>query len=153
MAEFFRLGLLIGLCEPATAVRWADSIVAAEPSPHSAFIELCIASSQPVNTVITLLDDVPGQATPDLPARMLLGHASRLLSTRSFTPEQILLRLERNRRSFPDSLEPRLDHLDTAYYLVCDGSFGTLEGIRHDIATFLREYESYAPDEPPPARP
>ena len=91
MAEFFRLALLTGLCEPAVVAHWAESIVIAEPVPHIAFIELCIAGSQPAIAVAALLVEVPGQASPKLPARMLLGYASRLLSDRILGPSKSFL--------------------------------------------------------------
>jgi len=111
MAEFFRLGLLAGRCEPPAVARWEDSIVAVESSPHIAFIELCIAASQPASSVQTLLDDVPGQATPELPARMLLGFSSRLAASHTFTSEQLLLRLYgiASLETFPERIFSRGD--------------------------------------------
>jgi hypothetical protein len=147
-AEFFRLSLLAGLCEPSSVARWADSIVAAERSPHIAFIELCIAASQPASSVQTLLDDVPGQATPELPVRMLLGYSSRLVSARAFTPEQLLLRLYgiASLETFPERIYFQLVTLEDDYSLVRDGVYGTLAEVTQDITTFLNEYEQYAPD-------
>ena len=148
MAEFFRLSLLAGLCKPSAVARWADSIVANEQSPHIAFIELCIASSQPASCVRTLLGDVPGEATPELPAWMLLGHSSRLVSSHAFTPEQLLLRLYgiASLETFPKSIYFQLIRLEDEYSLVRDGVYGTLAELAEDITTFLNEYEPYAPD-------
>jgi hypothetical protein len=106
IAEFFRLGLLAGVCEPALVAQWAESIVAADLHPHIAFIELCISGSQSTGIIQRLLADVPNQATPDLPVRMLLGHASRLVATHIFSPEELLLRLYRiaNLETFPEHI-------------------------------------------------
>lgn len=149
-AEFFRLSLLAGLCQPSAVARWADSIVGAEPSPHIAFIELCIAASQPASSVQTLLGDVPGQLTPELPVWMLLGYASRLVSSHVFTPDILLLRLYgiANLESFPERIYFRLVTLEDCYSLARDGVYGTPAEVARDVAAFLTEYEQYAPDAP-----
>jgi hypothetical protein len=148
MAEFFRLSLLAGLCEPSTVARWADSIVAAEPSPHIAFIELCIAGSQSASSVQTLLDDVPGHATPDFSVQMLLGHASRLVTAHVFTPEQLLLRLYHmaSLETFPDSIYYELSAFEDELSLARDGVYGTVSEVAQDFTTFLATYDSYAPN-------
>ena len=147
MGEFFRLGLLAGLCEPSDVARWADTIVASERSPHIAFIELCIAASQSASSVQSLLHEVPGQATPDLPFLMLLGHSARLLAAHTYSPKQLLLRLYRLARvELPESIYLELVGLEDAYSLVRDGVYGTLAEIAQHITAFLNEYESYAPD-------
>jgi hypothetical protein len=150
MAEFLRLSLVAGLCKPSTAAAWADTIVAAEQSPHIAFIELCIAGSQPASAVEALLADVPGQTTPELPVRMLLGHSARLIAATEFPPEQVLLRLYHLSRieSFPESIYLELNCLEDDYSLVRDGVYGTFAEIAQHIITFLNEYEPYAPDIP-----
>jgi len=148
VAEFFRLGLLAGLCKPSTVARWADSIVTAERSPHIAFIELCIAGSQPANQVQSLLDNVPGQSTATLPVQMLLGHASRLVAAQTSPPEQVLLRIYRiaSLETFPDGIYFDLIRLEDGLSLARDGVYGTLAEVRHDIVVFFKEYEPFAPD-------
>jgi hypothetical protein len=148
MAEFFRLSLLSGLCEPPAVARWADSIVASESSPHIAFIELCVAGSRPASSVQTLLNDVPGRPTPDLAVRMLLGHSSRLLSSRALTAEQLLLRLYRiaSLETFPERIYFELVRLEDELSLARDGVYDTIAEVAQDIATFLTEYDSHAPD-------
>ena len=151
MAEFFRLGLLAGLCGSPFVARWADSIVAAEPSPHIAFIELCIAGSQPASTVETLLADVPGQVTPDLPVHMLLGFSSRLISAHAFTPVELLLRLYRisSLETFPERIYFEFVRQEDAISLARDEVYGTLPEVAHHITEFLRAFEPYAPDTSP----
>ena len=148
IAEFYRLGLLVGLCEPSSVALWADSIVAAEQSPHIAFIELCCGGSQPASAVQTLLADVPGQVTDGLPAHMLLGHASRLVTSRSFTPEQLMRRLYgiSSLETFPERIYDELVRFDDEYSLARDGAYGTLAEADHDFSTFLADYDSYAPN-------
>ncbi|MGC3992128.1 MAG: hypothetical protein QM796_21030 [Chthoniobacteraceae bacterium] len=147
MAEFFRLSLHAGICTPATVVQWADRIVAADASPHIAFIELCMSAFQPASAVGTLLGDVPGQATADLSVQMLLGYAARLIAERTFAPEELLLRLYRLAGSeFPGSIYFELVGLESAYICARDGVFGTVAEVMEDFATFLANHVRYAPD-------
>jgi hypothetical protein len=148
IAEFFRLGLVAGICEPSSIARWADSIVAAEPSPHIAFIELCVAGSQPASSVQTLLGAVPGQTTRDLPFRMLLGHSSRLLAAHNFTAEQLLLRLYDLARleSLHEGIYGDLSGFEDELSLARDGVFGTVADVAQHFTRFLADYEPYAPD-------
>jgi hypothetical protein len=147
MAEFFRLSLLAGFSEPSVVTRWADSIVAAERSPHIAFIELCIAGSQPASTVQTLLDDVPGEPTPDLAVHMLLGHAGHLAASHVFTAEEILLRLYRisSLEAFPQSLHFDISGFEDELSLARDGIYSTPSEVAQDFVTFLADYRPYAP--------
>lgn len=146
MAEFFRLSLLAGFGEPAEVIRWADSIVGAEASPHIAFIELCIAVAQPTGRLGDLLHEVPGQVTPELPVRMLLGAAARFISAHAADSERMLLRLYRvaGLEHFPERIYFQLVSLEDAYALARDGVYGTLAEVRQDFAAFLQEYEPYA---------
>ena len=147
--EFFRLGLLAGLCDPPAVARWADSIVAAEPSPHISFIELCISASQSASSVQSLLHDIPGQSAPELPARMLLGYASRLVSSHAFTADQMLLRLYgiANLDVYPEHMYFQLASLEDDLSRVTDGFWKTIAEVTHDITVFLKDYEPYAPSD------
>jgi hypothetical protein len=147
MAEFFRLSLLAGLCEPSSVASWADSVVASEESPHIAFIELCIGCSQPISTVQTLLGDIPGRPTPDLPVHMLLGHASRLAASLSFSAEELLLRLYRisSLEAFPQSLHFDISGFEDELSLARDGIYSTPSEVARDFVAFLLDYEPYAP--------
>ena len=70
IAEFFRLALLTGLCAPAAAAQWADTIVSAEESPDIAFIELCCAGDQPVSALLTPKEAVSSlEGSPSSPPR------------------------------------------------------------------------------------
>lgn len=134
IAEFFRLALLAGLCAPAAAAQWADTIVSAEEAPDIAFIELCCAGDQPVSALLTLLADVPGKAAPGMPGQVLLGHASRLLAAHTFTPEQLLPRIHgiANTETFPERACNELTRLQDAQSPA-------------EFPAFLAEYEPYAP--------
>ncbi len=150
IAAFLRFGLLTGFYDVSAVVNWAYDIAASEPDPHLAFLELCLSGSEPRSTVLSLLTHVPGAVTPDLAVHMLLGHACRLLKSRAVPAEQILLRVYgvASLNTFPDAIYFKLMGLEDDYSLVRDGIHGTLAEVADDIATFLADYESYAPDIP-----
>ena len=152
IGEFFRLGLLARLCEPSAVVSWADSVVVAEPRPHIAFIELCLAGSQPLTSVVTLLADVPGRATLDLPIQMLLGHSWRLVATGVFSAGEILLRLYRFSRmegDFPEDIYFTLSGYEDALCLAEDEVCGSVADLEQGFLGFLADYKAYVPTFPP----
>jgi hypothetical protein len=134
IAEFFRLALLAGLCQPPAVAQWADTIVSAEEAPDIAFIELCCAGDQPVSALLTLLADVPGKATPGMPGQVLLGQAARLLAAQTFTADQLLPRIHgiANPEAFPANACAELTRLQDAQAFA-------------EFPTFLAAYEPYAP--------
>lgn len=151
IAEFFRLGLLARLCQPSAVVSWADSIVVAEPRPHIAFIELCIAGSQPLSCIVTLLADVPGRGAPELSARMLLGHAWRLVTAGILTAEEVLFRLYRFSRmedGFPEDVHFTLSGYEDAFCLAEDEVHGSVADVEQGFLGFLADYKAYVPDIP-----
>lgn len=61
-AEALRVGLLAGINAIDDAIRWADSVIESEMKPHPTIIEVALAGSQPINRVLYLLEQVPGEA-------------------------------------------------------------------------------------------
>ena len=59
-AEVLRVGLVAGFRTTGDAVKWADSIIAAEPKPDISLINVALASSRSAAEVSSLLGDVPG---------------------------------------------------------------------------------------------
>ena len=148
IADFFRLGLLVGFCTPSEVAQWADRIVAAEASPHIAFIELCVSGSQPASTVQTLLGDVPGEATPDLAPHILLGHSYRLITSHAISAERALRLLYPLScgESFSEDIRFTLSAYDDELSLAHQGVYRTVADVIQQFITFLADYESYAPD-------
>jgi hypothetical protein len=147
VAEFFRLCLLAGLPDTLRVVDWADSIVANDPSPHFAIIELCLCASMPLSEIQTLLGDVPGRTTPELPMRMLFGYLSRYLRENTSVAGQVLVRLCRfsHPESFPESVYFELIRLEDGYALARNGVFGSVSDLIQEFANFLASYDEYAP--------
>jgi len=148
IAEFFRLGLLAGVCDLSAIVCWADSVLTAEPSPPYAFCDLSICESQPVSSVVCLLREVPGTPTPDLPIFMLLGFCYQLAQSGSLSLSEKLVRLHRMARTehFPDRIDSALTNLDEDLYLAREGIYGTVTEVERAFTDYLARYKSYAPD-------
>lgn len=60
-AEFYRVGLLLGLISLSDAVAWCDSIITAEEAPDIGIIEASISGSQGVSAVAAALTQVEGE--------------------------------------------------------------------------------------------
>src|SRR5262245_20765192 len=60
-AEALRYGLLAGVRTVSDAVVWADSVIAADPTPDIAVIEVASSSRRPPNEVASLLRTVAGE--------------------------------------------------------------------------------------------
>jgi hypothetical protein len=89
-ATYFRTGLLLGLVRGDVVHRWADEVIASEPDPPSAFIEI---ASVPVDDLSNLRHALwPLVVDPE--PRAVLGALFQLLSGD----------LDAGRRSFADTL-------------------------------------------------
>ena len=71
-AEALRLALLSGLALPRDIVRWADRIIAEEPTPHIAVIDLALAVNEGADRLVLRLSDIPGEGSHDGAIRLLL---------------------------------------------------------------------------------
>lgn len=149
MAEFFRLGLSLGTCDVSQVVRWAEKVVEREAKPNHAFIELCLANNQTVSAVKSLLIDVPGTLTENLPLRMLLGHCWHIVSrhpeqgVRLLRPLYLLGCLEH----FESDIQDALVCLEDELCLAEDKVFGSMEDMMKRFCVFLQPFASEAPTE------
>ncbi|HEX6367532.1 MAG TPA: hypothetical protein VF006_01290 [Longimicrobium sp.] len=78
-AEALRCGLLAGYVTVRETVAWADAVIAREPAPDPAIIEVALAGRQPPADVVALLRDVPGDADPIRVRRRLLARMLQVL--------------------------------------------------------------------------
>ncbi len=72
-AELLRHGLLAGVRTVADAVAWADQVIAADPKPDIAVIEVAISGLRHIADVIALLRDVPGECDPIVVIRRFMA--------------------------------------------------------------------------------
>jgi hypothetical protein len=72
-AERFRIGVAGGWVNPQAAIAWADSVIAAEARPESAFFDISSASGRDRSELSILLSKVPGEADQVEVMRRCLG--------------------------------------------------------------------------------
>ncbi len=147
IAEFFRLGLLAGVCDLPSVVRWADDIISSEQSSLFAFYDLSTCESQPVSAAVGFLTHVPGERTPDLAVHMLLGHCYRLALSGAICITDTLLRLFRmaTTEHFPERIYFELVRQEDAFALARDHVYGTLSEVEQSFTQYLSGFDSYAP--------
>lgn len=147
MAEFFRRALSVGICTPSDIVCWADAVVAAEAAPHIWMIDLCLSGTLPVSSIQSLLSAVPGESTPEMPGRMLLGRAFQLIKTGRASAEKLLRRLYLASRleTFSPDIDAELSSLEDALSFAEDGVFGILPEVAQRFLEFLADFECLSP--------
>jgi len=154
IAEFFRLGLLAGVCDLSAIVCWADFVLTAEPSPPYPFCDLSICESQPVSSVVSLLREIPGSSTPDLAVFMLLGFCYQFVQSNSLALSETLVRLHSMARTedFPDRVDSALSNLDEDLHLAREGIHGTVTEVERAFSDYLARYKTYVPSIKPVSR-
>jgi hypothetical protein len=146
LAEFFRLALRTGVCGLSDAVQWADRVIGAEHAPADCFLDLSLCTS--TIKAVTLLEEAPGQPTPDLALYLLLGHSARLVRKGLLAPATALRRLQvlTTWESVPESLALDLMRFDDGLDLARMGVYGTEAEVAREFAAFLGEFEEWAPE-------
>ena len=76
-AQYFRIGLEVGLCEPDEARDWAISVIDCMDEPPGEIIEVSWRKSLP--ELISDLNEVKGEPELNLVCRWLLGRLSHTL--------------------------------------------------------------------------
>lgn len=151
IAEFFRIGLRVGLSIPSNIVRWADAIILAEDKPDISIIEVSLAGGRQ-NKMIDALRDVKGEIRPDYLIKLMLAYCLKHLKAKqgdadSFTG--LLYRLK-CASDVSEDMDYTLTWLDDELYLAREQILGTVEQSMDEIISFLKsfeEYEQYLPDE------
>lgn len=157
VAEFLRLGLIAGVCDVSSVVAWADSVITETEKPPFAFLDLSTSGEEPSSSVQSFLRGIPGDLTPELSARMLLGHCHRVMKARPFSlseafPE-LLVRLYRmaDSNNFPDRITSNLIEMEDGFSLARDQNYevyGTMRDVEVNFIAFLSEFDAYAPNLP-----
>jgi len=147
IAEFFRLGLLAGVCDLPSVIRWTDGVISAESSPPFAFFDLSTCESQPVDAALGFLSKVPGNPTPHLAVCMLLGHCCRLTHSGAISAADTLVRLYRMAvpEHFPERIYCELVRQEDAFSLARDHIYGSLTEVEKSFTQYLSAFDSYAP--------
>ena len=142
IAEYLRIGLIVGLLAPEQASEWAYSIVAGEAEPPSEIIDL--AWCKEVAPMIDALAAVEGPRDARLAGRWLLG---LLRETLPETADGLQLATQRalsiaRLAELGDDVHHRFDALDDELSLARTKVYGTVEACRSDIRIELDSYPS-----------
>lgn len=142
IAEYFRLGLQIGLLEPAQAVAWADSQIEAADSAPEGFID--ISWSKGLASTMDALSAVPGERNIQLSGRWLLGLIGQSI------PESVgelqnavrcAMHIARH-AELGEEIYYRFDMIDDELSLARTKVYGTIDQCRLDFAAELAEYSA-----------
>ncbi len=145
IAEFFQLGLRLGLIERHTIEQWVDSVIAAETTVSFPFTELAGASHLSSAIVDELLGEVPGAATPYRAGHVILALVRRRFLDGALTPEATIKVIQNvSVAASLNNLEQyRADALDDALYLATSGIHGSNEEVEKGIEKFLENYSCF----------
>jgi hypothetical protein len=139
-AEALRLGLAAGSQTVAEVVVWADAVIAADPTPDAAVIEIALAGDRRPADVIALLRAVPGTADAVQVTRRMLGGFLRELDAHPDRGDEIARRLYTLATNgwLPDeTFGWEATMLDDEFDLVRTGFYASREGPLRALREYL----------------
>lgn len=140
IAEYFRLGLQIGLLLPEQASAWADSVIVAMDTPPGEIIE--VSWSKGLASTLDALSLIPGERDKQLAGRWLLGLLRESI-TDSDEGFQLATRqamhIARN-AELGNEVYYRFDMVDDELSLARTNVYGTVEKCREDLLNELADY-------------
>jgi hypothetical protein len=142
-AEILRQGLMVGTRTVADAVAWADAIIAADPQPDIAIIEVATSSPGLPSEVSALLRDVAGEYDPVTVLRGAMSDLRRALANDPGRGPEIARWLyelaisgELPEREFGwDTYR-----LENYFALASSGIFGTVDGAVRELDAYLERH-------------
>lgn len=141
IAEYFRLGLQLGLLLPDQAVAWADAeIAAAEVAPEE-LIE--VAWAKGLACTVDALAAVPGERNKQLAGRWLLGLLGQSIpesSERLQLAARCAMHIARY-AELGDATYYRFDMIDDELSLARTKAYGTVDECRSNLVAELAGYE------------
>jgi hypothetical protein len=152
VAEFFRLGLRLGLFDTSPIIKWADSIIEQEDKPDISIIDVSLAGSRGINETITCLGEIKGHLREDVPVELLLAYFRRKLVSGQLNIDSVAAMFY-SLAKMPEvtgDVAGALHVLDENLSMAEDGLCGSVEEALDDIKCFLEEhgeYEQYLPQE------
>ena len=140
IAEYFRLGLQVGLLHPAQAISWADSEISETDVPPSELIE--ISWSNGLLSTMDALAAVPGDRDKQAAGRWLLGLLAQFIPD---SQEDLQLAIQRamqiaREANLGDETYYRFDIIDDELSLARTSAYGTVEQCKVNLAAELAEY-------------
>jgi len=98
-ADYFRMGLELGVCSHTEIINWADRLIETSEKPEDWMIELATSQNQHILDVLHILQNVSGLADLDISFQLLMTRLGKQIPTISPKDTKLLNRLY----SFVDS--------------------------------------------------
>ena len=141
VAEYFRLGLKVGLLAPSQAVEWADAEMAATEEAPEELIE--VAWAKGLDSTLDALAAVPGERDRQLAGRWLLGLLGKAVPESDDGLQlaaQSAMHIARH-AELGDDTYCRFDMIDDELSLARMKVYGTVEECRSSLIAELSEYQ------------
>jgi hypothetical protein len=140
LAEYFRLGLQVGLLKPEDANAWAMSIVEKMAEPPYEVIEVALGKG--VQKTLENLAAIQGERDSALAGRWLLGRLGQSLPEPADQLQWVTRRAMLIARiaGLDDDTYYRLDAIDDELFLARDNTYGSVAECRSELAARLREF-------------
>ena len=137
-AQYFRIGLEVGICEPEEARDWAISVIDQMHQPPGEIIE--VSWRKPLAQLISDLNEVEGAAEMDLVCRWLLGKLSLTLGSGNDSLGRAVRQAMRIARAAgAPSLYYIFDRIEDELHLAETQTYGTVAECREDFDKALKE--------------
>jgi hypothetical protein len=141
VAEYFRIGMQIGLLLPEQAVAWADAEIAGAEDPPEGMID--VAWSKGLASTIEALGAVPGERNRQLAGCWLLGLMRGAVPESSeglHLTAQRAMQIARH-AELGDETYYRFDAIDDELSLARSKIYGTVEECRSNLVAELAKYD------------
>jgi hypothetical protein len=141
VAEYFRLGLQVGLLLPEQAVAWADAEIAGTEAPPEGIID--VAWSKGLASTIEALGSVPGERNKQLAGCWLLGLMRGAVPGTSAHLQLTVQRAMQITRhaELGEETHYRFDAIDDELSLARSKVYGTVEECRSKFVAELAKYD------------
>jgi hypothetical protein len=138
-AQYFRIGLEVGICAPEEAREWAISVIDQMDEPPGDVIE--VSWRKPLAHAISDLNEVEGEPEMVLVCRWLLGRISLTLDSMNDSLGGALRQAMGIACATGDSeLYYIFDAIEDQLYLAKNGTYGTVAECRKDFDKALKEH-------------
>jgi hypothetical protein len=142
-AEILRHGLLADVRTVADAVAWADGIIAADPKPDIAVMEVASSARRHTAEVVTLLRDVPGECNPVAVIRHAMVDLRTALAAepaRGLGIARWLYQLATSGELPEEDFGQEAYSLEDWFYLASSGTYGTSADALRNLDAYLERH-------------
>jgi hypothetical protein len=138
-AQYFRIGLEVGICEPEQVRDWAISVIDQMEEPPGEIIE--VSWRKPLAQLISDLNEVKGEREIDLVCKWLLGTLSlTMASTNDYLGRTIRQAMRIARAAGNSDLYYVFDVIEDELHLAEAQTYGTIVTCRACFDDALKEY-------------